>query len=167
VTVTTRIRAIALDVDGVMTDGTVWLGPDGSEYKGTSFLDIMGVSRTRRAGIKIAFISGEDTPFVRMLAERLGVTDVWVGCKDKAQAFRDLAARFGLRTSEMGFVGDDINDVPAMALAGFAAAPPAAHRSALAAASYVPARDAGRGAVRDVLDYLADRDWTVDVQEPK
>ena len=156
-----RIRAVAFDVDGVFTDGSVWLGPGGEEYKGTSFLDIMGVAQARRAGILVGFISGEDTPFVHLLARRLGVVDVWAGCKDKASAFQELGVRHGFNVEEMGFMGDDINDVGAMQLAGFAAAPSTAHRTARAVASFVTTSPGGRGAVREVLDLLADRGWAV------
>lgn len=154
-----KIVGVALDVDGVITDGTVWIGPNGDEYKSVSFLDIMGVSRARRAGVYLAFISGEDTPFARNLAERLAVVDLWLGCKDKATAFREFASRHGVTTRDLCFVGDDINDVPAMELAGLAAAPRTAHRSAIAAASLVTTRDAGRGAVREIFDLLSEREW--------
>ena len=161
-TVTTRIRAIAFDVDGVFTDGTFWFGPNGEEYKAACFLDVMGVSRARRSGVPMALISGEDTPFVRYLAQKLGITDVWMGCKDKVAALLEFGERHGLATAHLCFVGDDINDVSAMTLAGFAAAPATAHRSAIAAAALVTRSGGGRGAVREVLDYLAERDWVVD-----
>jgi 3-deoxy-D-manno-octulosonate 8-phosphate phosphatase (KDO 8-P phosphatase) len=156
-----RLRALAFDVDGVFTDGTVWLGPTGEEYKGACFLDIMGIARARRAGMLIAFISGEDTPFVHLLARRLGVEDVWAGCKNKAAALTELAARHALDVRQICFMGDDINDVGAMELAGFSAAPATAHRSAQAAAMLVTTLAAGRGAVREVLDFLEDHEWSV------
>jgi 3-deoxy-D-manno-octulosonate 8-phosphate phosphatase (KDO 8-P phosphatase) len=156
-----QIRAVAFDIDGVFTDGSVWLGPGGEEYKRACFLDIMGVSRARRAGVLVAFISGEDTPFVHQLAQRLGVVDVWAGCGDKASAFRELGERHGLNLREIGFMGDDVNDVEAMGLAGFAAAPSTAHRTALAVASLVTERAGGQGAVREAIDFLSDRNWSL------
>jgi len=83
-----RIKAVALDVDGVLTDGTFWWGPDGEEYKRFSFLDIMGVSLGRKAGLVFALISGEDSPLVDRYAAKMGITDVFKGCKDKASALR-------------------------------------------------------------------------------
>jgi 3-deoxy-D-manno-octulosonate 8-phosphate phosphatase (KDO 8-P phosphatase) len=159
----TSIRGVAFDVDGVFTDGTVWFGPNGEEYKAACFLDIMGVSRARQSGVPMAFISGEDTPFVRHLAHKLGIADVWLGCKDKAAAFREFGGRHGVATTDLCFVGDDINDVNAMALAGFAAAPATAHHSAITAAAMVTRSGGGRGAVREVMDYLAERKWVVDI----
>lgn len=158
----TRLVGIALDVDGVFTDGTLWIGPSGEEYKAACFLDIMGVSRARRDGVLFALISGEDTPFVKHLARRLGIADVWVGCKNKAAAFAEFATRHGVSSRALAFMGDDINDVEAMRIAGWAAAPPSAHRDALAAAAYVARREGGRGAVRDVLDHLGECGWMVD-----
>ena len=84
------VRAVALDVDGVLTDGGVWWGPNGEEWKRFSFRDIMGVSLARKAGLLVALISGEDSPLVDRFANKLGITDVAKGCKDKAEAVREL-----------------------------------------------------------------------------
>ena len=150
-----RIKAIALDVDGVLTDGTFWWGPDGQEWKRFSFHDVMGISRARRAGLLFAFISGEDSPLVDRLALKLGIQDVFKGCKDKASALKEFVARHGLAVTEVAFMGDDINDLEAMKLAGFAAAPANAHPSARQQARLVTSCPGGRGAVRELIDYLA------------
>src|SRR5215469_13780421 len=117
------LRAIALDVDGVLTDGGVWWGPEGAEWKRFSFADIMGVSLARKAGLIVTLISGEDSPLVDRFATKMGLSDVSKGCKDKAGALRDFAARHELNLAEICFMGDDVNDVAAMKLAGCAAAP--------------------------------------------
>ncbi len=127
-----RIKAIALDVDGVLTDGTVYWGPRGEEFKRISFADIMGVSIGRRAGLQFALISGEGGPLLERIAAKLGITDVYADCKDKAGAVR-TSQRAGLELDEICFMGDDVNDVPAMKLVGLAAAPASAHSSAKAA----------------------------------
>lgn len=149
-----RIRAIALDVDGVLTDGTVLLDAAGHEQKRISFADIMGISRGRRAGLLFALVSGEAGGVLDAIAAKLGVTDVYPGCKDKAGAVRDFAARHHLTLDEVCFVGDDVNDVEAMRICGLAVAPPTAHESALTAATRVTHRAAGAGAVREVVDEL-------------
>lgn len=152
------LRLIALDVDGVLTDGGVWWGADGGEWKRFSFLDIMGVSMAVKAGLTVALISGEDSPLVDRFAAKFALTDVVKGCKDKAAALRGVAERHGVALSAVCFMGDDVNDVAAMRLAGLAAAPASAHAQALAAASLVTRAPGGYGAVRELIDaILAER----------
>jgi 3-deoxy-D-manno-octulosonate 8-phosphate phosphatase (KDO 8-P phosphatase) len=148
------IKAIALDVDGVLTDGTIWWGPNGEEWKRFSFRDIMGVSRARRAGLIFALISGEDSPLADRFAQKLGIEDVFKGCKNKAQALEEFARRRGLKLSEVAFMGDDVNDLDAMKLAGSSAAPMDAHPAARQQASFVSKHGGGSGAVREWLDFL-------------
>jgi 3-deoxy-D-manno-octulosonate 8-phosphate phosphatase (KDO 8-P phosphatase) len=148
------IKAIALDVDGVLTDGTFWWGPGGEEVKRFSFLDIMGVSIGRKAGLVFALISGEDSPLVDRYAAKMEIADVFKGCKDKATAFRQFADRHGLTCDEIAFMGDDVNDLPALALAGLSAAPASAHESVLRAVRHVTKRPGGRGAVRELVDLV-------------
>jgi 3-deoxy-D-manno-octulosonate 8-phosphate phosphatase (KDO 8-P phosphatase) len=143
-----------LDVDGVLTDGTFWWGPNGEEYKRFSFLDVMGVSLGRRAGLHFALISGEPSPYVDRYAEKMGITDIWKGCKDKAAALREFAERRQLALTEICFMGDDVNDLAAMAIAGMSAAPATAHADVLRRATLVTQRPAGAGAVRELVDML-------------
>jgi len=152
----TEIRGVALDVDGVLTDGTFVWGPDGEEFKSFSFRDVMGVSLARKSGIVFALISGEASPLVERFAEKLGITDVYKGCKDKGVALREFAERHGLSLEEVCFIGDDVNDLPALTIAGLPAAPGDAHPRAKQAAVYVARAGGGRGAVREILDYVMD-----------
>src|ERR1700755_1252491 len=117
------IKAIALDVDGVLTDGGVWWGPDGAEWKRFCFADIMGVSLARKAGLIVTLISGEDSPLVDRFAKKMLLEDVTKGSKDKAAALRGFARRKGFALEEICFMGDDVNDLCAMELAGLSAAP--------------------------------------------
>jgi len=146
------IKAIALDVDGVLTDGGVWWGPDGAEWKRFSFADIMGVSLARKAGLAVTLISGEDSPLVDRFAAKFQLADITKGCKDKADALCAYAVRQGFELSEICFMGDDVNDLAAMGLAGLAAAPANAHPSARGAAGIVTAASGGNGAVRELVD---------------
>jgi 3-deoxy-D-manno-octulosonate 8-phosphate phosphatase (KDO 8-P phosphatase) len=148
------LRAIALDVDGVLTDGGVWWGPDGAEWKRFCFADIMGVSLARKAGLIVTLISGEDSPLVDRFAAKLGLADITKGCKDKAAALRGFAGRHALRLEEICFMGDDVNDVAAMGLAGFSAAPANAHPAALHQAGLVTHAAGGNGAVRELIDSI-------------
>jgi 3-deoxy-D-manno-octulosonate 8-phosphate phosphatase (KDO 8-P phosphatase) len=149
-----HLKAIALDVDGVLTDGGVWWGPNGEEWKRFCFADIMGVSRARRAGLIVALISGEDSPLVDRFAVKMGITDVEKGCKDKATALRSFAERRGLALSEISFMGDDVNDVGAMEIAGLAAAPANAMPAVQKKAAFVSKLGGGNGAVRDLIEAI-------------
>ncbi len=146
------IKAIALDVDGVLTDGGVWWGPGGEEWKRFCFADIMGLSRARKAGIRVALISGEDSPLVDHFASKLGITDLEKGCKDKASALMRFAQNAGLALSEICFMGDDVNDLAAMNLAGLAAAPANAQPEARQCAAFLASSNGGNGAVRELVE---------------
>jgi len=149
-----RILAVALDVDGVLTDGTFVWGPEGEEFKRFSFRDVMGVSLARKSGIVFALISGEASPLVDRYALKMGITHVYKGCKDKGAALREFAVGRGIPLEAVCFIGDDVNDLPALAIAGWAAVPGDAHPKAKEAAAYVASAGGGRGAVREILDHL-------------
>jgi len=150
-----KLKALALDVDGVLTDNCFTWDARGGESKRFSFRDVMGISIARKAGFLFALISGETTPLVDRYAAKMSIADVHKGCKEKAAALREFAARHGLALEEVGFMGDDVNDVGALAIAGFAAAPADAHPKARQAAAYVTEACGGHGSVREVLDYLS------------
>ena len=150
----TRVRAVAFDVDGVLTDGAVWWGPDGQEWKRFCFRDIMGVSLARKAGLTLALISGEDSPLVDRFAVKMGIADVYKGCKDKAAALREFAAAHDLGLEEVAFMGDDVNDVPALQISGYPASPSDGHPAARGVAALVTDASGGHGAVRELLDHL-------------
>src|SRR5665213_672583 len=148
------IKAIALDVDGVLTDGSFWWGPDGQEWKRFNFRDIMGISRGQKAGIVFALISGENSPLVDRFATKMNITAVFKGCKDKGQALQEFATRGELPLAAIAFMGDDINDLGAMKAAGLSAAPANAHSSVLEQAAFVAKALGGQGAVRELVDHL-------------
>lgn len=148
------VKAVALDVDGVLTDGTFWWGANGEELKRFSFADIMGVSLGRKAGLIFALISGENSPLVDRYAEKMGIVDVYKGCQDKAAALRLFAQNNYLDLSQVCFMGDDVNDLSAMELAGLSAAPQNAHETVRQKANLVMQYKGGRGAVRELIDML-------------
>ena len=146
--------AVALDVDGVLTDGSFIWGTSGEEYKKFCFLDIMGISLGKKAGLVFALISGEDTPLIDRYADKMGMVHIYKGCKDKATALRHFAQTNGFELEQISFMGDDVNDVPALQLAGLAAAPATAHESALKAAQFLTKAGGGMGAVRELVDHI-------------
>jgi 3-deoxy-D-manno-octulosonate 8-phosphate phosphatase (KDO 8-P phosphatase) len=119
----------------------------------------MGVSLGRRAGLLFALVSGESGPGLDQIAAKFGITEVYSGCKDKAAAVRDFAARHDLALNEVCFIGDDVNDVPALAICGLAVTPADAHPAARGAAAVVTTRPGGAGSVREVVDGLLAGSW--------
>ncbi len=120
----------------MLTDGGFWWGPNGEEWKRFCFADIMGLSLARRAGFILALISGEDSPLVDRYAEKMHIRHVIKGCRDKAAALSDFAAAVGVDLAEICFMGDDVNDLPAMQIAGFSAAPANAAPDVLASGRF-------------------------------
>jgi 3-deoxy-D-manno-octulosonate 8-phosphate phosphatase (KDO 8-P phosphatase) len=148
------IKAIAMDIDGVLTDGTVWIDEDGRETKRISFRDVMGVSIGRRAGLQYVLVSGEAGRSVDVVAAKFGIGEVYRGCRDKAGAMRDFASRHGLVLAEICFIGDDVNDLEAMETCGLSAAPADAVAAVRDAADVVTTQPGGNGSVREVIDGL-------------
>jgi 3-deoxy-D-manno-octulosonate 8-phosphate phosphatase (KDO 8-P phosphatase) len=148
------IEAIAMDFDGVLTDGGFWWGPDGSEWKRLCFSDVMGVSLGTRGGLRFAIISGEDSPLIDRYATKMGIADIFKGCKDKAAALKQFSKRSGVALDRIAYIGDDVNDLEAMRIAGFSAAPSNAHPSVRATVTRVMSNRGGDGAVRELIDGL-------------
>ena len=151
-----RFDTIVMDFDGVLTDGTFWWGPGGEEWKRLSFRDVMGVARGSRAGLRFAIISGEDSPLVDRYAAKLRITDVCKGTRDKRAALKELIARTGSDLARVAYIGDDVNDLEAMAIVGLSAAPADAHPEVLRVVGRVLAHPGGRGAVRELVDAILD-----------
>lgn len=148
------VDALVMDVDGVLTDGTFLWSASGEESKRFSFEDVMGLSRARRAGLKLGLISGEDSPLVTRFAEKVGITHVARGCKDKGIALREFAESTGTVLARIAFIGDDVNDLPALEIAGLSVAPANAQPSVKAAVALVLVRSGGRGAVRELVEMI-------------
>jgi 3-deoxy-D-manno-octulosonate 8-phosphate phosphatase (KDO 8-P phosphatase) len=149
-----QIKAVAMDVDGVLTDGGVWWGPNGEEWKRFHFADIMGLSLARKAGLAIALISGENSPLVDRMASKFSDVDVYKNCKDKAAAIQNFSERHRVTLQEVCFIGDDVNDLPALAIAGLSACPLDARPSVREQCQIVTKLGGGNGAVREVVDML-------------
>ena len=149
-----NIKAVVLDIDGVLTDGTFVWGTNGDEYKKFSFTDVMGIALATKAGIKFALISGEDNVLVDRFAEKMKIVDVYKGAKDKASALISFAKKNKLELTQVCFMGDDVNDLDALELAGLSAAPANAHESVKRIVNLITAKSGGNGAVRELLDLI-------------
>jgi len=148
------IRLFAMDVDGVLTDGTIAVSSDGQETKRFSILDGMGIVRLHQAGVIVAWISGRASGATTRRAAELRVPHVIQGRTDKLMALQELASQLGFSAQQVCYMGDDDIDTPAIAWAGVGVAPADAMPSARKAAGYVPVRPAGHGAVREVCEQI-------------
>jgi 3-deoxy-D-manno-octulosonate 8-phosphate phosphatase (KDO 8-P phosphatase) len=153
-----RIKGVAMDVDGVLTDGSFWWGSSGEEFKRFNFADTTGISQAMKAGIQIALISGESSDpgmrLVQRLADKLKIPTVYKGCHDKEAAVREFAEKHAFQLDEICFIGDDVIDIPAMLVVGLSAVPADAQTLAKSKAKLVLKRNGGQGAVRELLDMI-------------
>lgn len=149
-----KIKLLALDVDGVLTDGSLNIGADGELFKAFNARDGLGLSCLLRSGVRVAIITGRKSAIIHRRAEELGITELYEGIKDKRKILADLAAAGGLGQEEIAYMGDDLNDLPALLYAGLACATADAAPEVIAASSFVAANNGGRGAVREAAELI-------------
>lgn len=149
-----RLRLLVLDVDGVLTDGALLFGARGEVLKVFHVRDGHGIKLLQTAGLEVAVISGRRSAAVTRRCRELGIRHVFQGVDDKVRALDKLLARLGLSVGQMACVGDDTPDIPLFARAGLSVAVADAHPLARAAAHRVTSLPGGRGAVREVCDWL-------------
>ncbi len=149
-----RIRLLVLDVDGVLTDGGLFVSAGGEEIKRFHVHDGLALVAARRAGLQIAILSSRASAAVTRRMTELGVSEVHQGVTDKAGALNALRERLGLAVGEVAMMGDDLPDLPAMARAGLALAPANAAAEVRRAAHWVSRRRGGDGAVREAVEML-------------
>ena len=149
-----RVRLLVLDVDGVLTDGRLYVAASGEEFKVFHVRDGAGIVALQRAGIAVAIISGRDSAAVSHRADELGIRHVRQGVADKAAALRSLLGELGVAAEQTACVGDDTPDLPMLAAAGLAIAVADAHPAVRAAAHWVTRANGGCGAVRETCDLL-------------
>jgi YrbI family 3-deoxy-D-manno-octulosonate 8-phosphate phosphatase len=149
-----KVRLLCVDVDGVLTDAGMYYGPDGEVMKKFNTRDGMGLARLREAGVAVAIISGEDSAIVHARAAKLKIDDVFCGASNKRIAIDELCTRHGLDLDEVAFIGDDLNDLPALECVGLACAVADAAEPVQAIAHFVTQRRGGDGAVRELCELL-------------
>lgn len=158
------IRLAVFDVDGVMTDGSLFLDDEGREYKAFNSLDGHGLKMLRRSGVELAIITGRTSQLVIKRAANLGIPHLYQGVEDKLEAWREVTAKLGLAAHESAFMGDDVIDLPPMIRCGLALTVPAAPPLVKARAHYVTQAGGGRGAVREVCELIMAAQGTLDAQ---
>lgn len=148
------IRLAVFDIDGVFTDGRIWMGSDGVEYKAFSVRDGVGIKQLLAAGIEVGIISGRASSAVERRMAELGVKHVVQGCDDKARALDGLMRATGRERAQTAYLGDDTPDLPAMRLARLPGAVADAHPEVREAAVWVSTARGGFGAVREFCEML-------------
>jgi 3-deoxy-D-manno-octulosonate 8-phosphate phosphatase (KDO 8-P phosphatase) len=149
-----ELKILAMDVDGVLTDGSLFIGKDGEIAKRFDVKDGLAMSVAQRQGMELVFITGRTSPIAKRRAQELGIKTVFENAKDKAQILRQLAKDRQLSLSNIGYIGDDLIDLPALNVAGVSFAPADSATDVLAQVDYVAKKSGGHGAVREIVEAI-------------
>ena len=149
-----QIRLVVMDVDGTLSDGSMYYGKEGDAYKEFYARDGMGINLLKKYGIKTAIITAENTPIVEQRAARLHVDFVFMGIKAKARTIEELSISTGIPLPQIAYIGDDINDLRAMKRVGFSCCPNDAHSLVQEECHAIMPFPGGRGAVRCLCDQI-------------
>jgi len=158
------VRLIAFDVDGVLTDGGLYLSDSGEEFKRFNSLDGHGLKMLKATGVELALISGRKSQCVTLRAANLGIKHLYQGAENKLAALRSLLVALQLSPQAAAFMGDDVIDLPVMRHVGAAFSVPGAPQLVRDHAHYVSQRAAGFGAVREVCELVLAAQGTLDAQ---
>lgn len=149
-----QIRLLICDVDGVMSDGVIYMGNNGEELKAFNVRDGYGIRCLLTSGVEVAIITGRKAKLMEDRCKTLGITHLYQGQSDKLLAFRELVDKLSLSADEIAYIGDDLIDWPVMAQVGLSVAVADAHPVLLPRAQYVTRIAGGRGAVREICDLI-------------
>ncbi|MBN1385107.1 MAG: HAD hydrolase family protein [Elusimicrobia bacterium] len=149
------IKSVIFDIDGVLTDGKILVNSRGEEFKVISFVDIDAFFELKRSGIKVGFISGENTAFCKYVKERFSPDFLISGCKDKLSAFKELSAKYGFGKTDTVFVGDSEKDIPLLKYLKNSFTPRDANKKVRNAAGVVLKSKRGQGVISEVVDYVS------------
>jgi len=151
-----QVRLLILDVDGVLTDGSLQFDTRGEEHKTFNSLDGHGIRMLLESAIEVAIITGRQSSIVSQRAQELGVRHLYQGCGDKLATFNELLQATGIEPGQVAYVGDDLPDLPVMRRVGLAIAVANAHHFVRQHCDWVTTLPGGRGAVREVTDFILD-----------
>lgn len=149
-----KVRLMAFDVDGVMTDGHLYFTASGEEMKAFHSRDGVGIKMLQSVGVEIAIVTGRTARVVELRAHNLGIVLVRQGVDDKLATLRELAQARGLDLSRTGYMGDDVVDLAVLRACGFSASVPDGHPTVRSAVDFVSSAPAGGGAVREVCEFI-------------
>jgi 3-deoxy-D-manno-octulosonate 8-phosphate phosphatase (KDO 8-P phosphatase) len=159
-----KIKLAVFDVDGVMTDGSLFLADDGQEFKAFNSLDGHGMKMLNRSGVELVIITGRTSQLVALRAINLGVTHLYQGSEDKLTAFLDVLEKSGLDPAECAYMGDDVVDLPVMRRCGLAVCVPAAPALVKQHSHYITQLPGGGGAVRELCEMIMQAQGTFEAQ---
>lgn len=148
------VRILALDVDGVLTDGSMIYGPDDEQIKVFSAHDGLGIRLAREAGLEVVIVTGNSSKAVEHRAKHLGFSGIFQMARYKADAIKEICARWGVSAHEVAFIGDDLNDLPAFDSGCLAIAVANATDEVKSRAAYVTSKKGGAGAIREVIELV-------------
>lgn len=148
------IKLAIFDIDGVMTDGSLYFNDDGKEYKAFNSLDGHGLKMLQQTGVAIAIITGRSSQVVAHRAKNLGISDVYQGADNKLEAYQHLLHKLDLQMVQTAYMGDDVIDLPVMTRCGLAISVPAAPCEVQQYAHLVTQREGGHGAVREACEFI-------------
>ncbi len=157
-----QVKLVIFDVDGVLTDGGLYLGDDGLEYKTFYSKDGLGMKMLQRSGIEIGIITARTSRLVSIRMESLGIEHLYQGREEKLPAFIELKQKLGLDAAQIAYVGDDVVDMPIMRRVGLSIAVQDSHPEVLRIADWQTAAPGGRGAAREVCDLLMEAQGTLE-----
>jgi len=157
-----QVKLVIFDVDGVLTDGSLFLGDDGLEYKAFNSRDGHGMKMLQESGVTIAIITGRTSKVVEYRMQSLGIQHVYQGQLDKRQAFAELLEKLNLSAEHVAYVGDDVVDLPVMSKVGLAIGVQDAHPMVRKHAHWLTPSNGGRGAGRDVCEMLMEAHGVLD-----
>ena len=149
-----RLKLMAFDVDGVLTDGRIYYTDEGTEFKAFNTLDGHGMKMLAGAGVQLTIITGRRSRCVEVRAANLGIELLYQGVHDKLATMQELVARLGITLDDAGYIGDDVVDLPVMQACGFSAAPANAHALVRSRSRWLATQRGGEGAVREMCDFL-------------
>jgi len=155
------IRLVIFDVDGVLTDASIYLGSDGQEFKAFNTKDGLGMKLLRASGVEIAIITARSSQAVALRMQGLGIEHVYQGCQQKSQAYQALLEKLQLQPAQVAYVGDDLIDLPIMRQVGLAVAVQDAHWLVIEQAHWQTAACGGRGAARELCELLMQAQGTL------
>ncbi|MBS9779513.1 MAG: HAD hydrolase family protein [Moraxellaceae bacterium] len=150
----TKIKLLALDVDGILSDGKIIYDANGIETKAFYVQDGVGIKALQNNAIQVAIITGRTSPMVAKRAEELGIKHIIQGRDDKGIALQELADSLNLQLAECAYMGDDLPDIKALQIAGLAVTVPNAHNEVKQRADFITKKSGGNGAVREVCDMI-------------
>lgn len=149
-----KIKMLVMDVDGTLTDGTIYISPNGEAMKAFNVKDGYGIVQARKQGIIPVIITGRKSEIVKQRAKELKITELYQGVDDKMKKLKEVAEKYEVCPEEIAYIGDDLNDLECIQYCGIAGCPNDAVDEVKRVVQYVCKLDGGRGAVREFIEIL-------------